>query len=71
MTLKNDGRISNKEKKNKQHKKYRDVKCDNCRSVIDVSEKIELGDVDYIDKAKTKAVFFCDKCGESTDIIKL
>ena len=68
--LKDDGRISNKDKK-KVHKKYRDIKCGNCRSVIDISEKIELGDVDYIDNNKTKAVFFCDKCGLSTSIIKL
>lgn len=70
MTLKDDGRVSNKDKK-KTHRKYRDIKCGKCRSVIDISEKIELGDVDYIDKDKTKAVFFCNKCGESTDIIKL
>jgi predicted RNA-binding Zn-ribbon protein involved in translation (DUF1610 family) len=71
MTLKYDGRMSNKEKKNKQHKKYRDIKCSNCRSVIDISEKIELGDVDYLEGDKTKAVFYCDKCGESTNVIKL
>ena len=70
MTLKNDGRISNKDKK-KVHKKYRDIKCNNCRSIIDISEKIELGDVDYIEGDKTKVVFFCDKCGLSTSIIKL
>jgi DNA-directed RNA polymerase subunit RPC12/RpoP len=63
--------ILNKEKKNKQHKKYRDIKCSNCRSVIDISEKIELGDVDYLEGDKTKAVFYCDKCGSSTSIIKL
>jgi RNase P subunit RPR2 len=68
--LKDDGRVSNKDKK-KVHKKYRDIKCGNCKSKIDISEKIELGDLDYIDQDKTKAVFFCDKCGESTDIIKL
>jgi RNase P subunit RPR2 len=68
--LKDDGRVSNKDKK-KVHKKYRDIKCSNCRSIIDISEKLELGDVDYIEGDKTKAVFFCDKCGESTDIIKL
>lgn len=70
MTLKNDGRVSNKDKK-KVHKKYRDIKCDNCRNVIDISEKVDLGDLDYIGNDKTKAVFYCDKCGESTDIIKL
>ena len=69
MVMKNDGRISNKKKK--VHKKYRDVKCDNCGNRIDISEKIELGDLDYIGSDKTKAVFYCDKCGESTDIIKL
>ena len=68
--LKNDGRISNKDKK-KVHKKYRDIKCNNCRSIIDISEKIELGDVDYLEGDKTKAVFFCNECGESTGIIKL
>ena len=33
--------------------------------------QMDKPDVDYIEGDKTKAVFFCDKCGESTDVIKL
>lgn len=65
--LKDNGNV----KKKKVHKKYRDIPCDGCGYKIDISEKIELGDVDYINKEKTKAVFFCDQCGQSTGIIKL
>lgn len=68
--LKDDGRVSNKDKRNKQHKKYRDIKCENCHSVINISEKMELGDFDKIGNGDNY-VFYCNSCGESTDIIKL
>ena len=69
MVMKDDGRMSNKDKK-KQHKKYKDIKCKNCKNVINVDEKIELQDYDKIG-INEEYVFYCDKCGESTDIIKL
>ena len=68
--LKEDGRISNKDKKKKQHKKYKDIKCQNCRSIINIDEKINLQDYDKIG-TNEEYVFYCDKCGVSTDIIKL
>lgn len=72
MTLKENGKISNKEKKNKQHKKYKDIKCSNknCRAIIDVDYAISVVDIDYINDDKTKGVLYCPKCGES-NMIKL
>ena len=67
--LKEDGRMSNKDKK-KQHKKYNDVKCKNCKSNIDIDEKVSLQDFEKIG-TNEEYIFYCNKCGESTDIIKL
>lgn len=71
MTLKENGKVSNKEKRKKYHKQHRDIKCKSCGKIINVDEKIELDDIDYISSDKTKAVFYCDCCGMSTNIIKL
>lgn len=64
MTLKNDGRISNKDKK-KVHKKYRDIKCSNrdCRTIIDVDYAVSIGDIEYLDDSRTKGTVFCPVCG--------
>lgn len=64
MVMKNDGRISNKEKKNKQHKKYRPVRCADkeCKGVIDVDLAIEIGDIDYCDNDKNSIYVYCPIC---------
>lgn len=64
MTLKEDGRVSNKDKK-KQHKKYRDIKCSDrdCRTIIDVDYAVSVGDIEYLDETKTKGTVFCPVCG--------
>lgn len=66
--LKEDGRVSSKDKK--RHKKYKDVKCKNCKSNINIDEKVLLQDFDKIGTGE-EYIFYCNKCGESTDIIKL
>jgi RNase P subunit RPR2 len=69
MVMKNDGRVSKKDRK-KVHKKYRDITCANCGSKIDVTEKMKIGDYDRVGNSEDY-VFFCDCCGVSTDIQKL
>lgn len=63
MTLKNDGRVSNKDKK-KVHKKYRDIKCqdDDCKESIDIDLCIENEDFDYCDNTKGSIYVYCPAC---------
>lgn len=70
MTLKNDGRISNKEKKNKLHKKYKDRKCSNreCRATLNIDEMINNNDYDLLPDGGY--VFYCPCC-DNTEIVKL
>jgi len=65
MVMKNDGRESAKMKKNKQHKKYKDVKCDDklCEGVINVDLAIEVGDMEYCDTFKSSIYVYCPICG--------
>jgi len=53
--------ISNKDKK-KKHKKYRDIKCEGCNTVIDIDLCIENEDIDYVDVKKTSIYVYCGKC---------
>ena len=61
--LKEDGRI--RESKKKQHKKYRDVKCENreCKGIIDIDLALEIGDIEYCDNTKTSIYVYCPICG--------
>jgi hypothetical protein len=63
--LKDDGRVSNKDKKNKQHKKYRDVKCSNrdCRAILNIDEMVENHDYDILPDGSY--VFYCSCCDNS------
>lgn len=63
MTLKDNG----KNKKRKNHK-LRTYKC-SCGEKVNIDERIELNDYDLI--GKDQYVFYCSKCGNSSDIIKL
>lgn len=70
MTLKEDGRISNKEKKNKQHKKYRDIKCSNkdCRAILNIDEMVSNNDYDVLPDGS--CAFYCPCC-DNSEIKKL
>jgi hypothetical protein len=59
MTLKNDGRVSNKDKK-KVHRKYRPLKC-KCGEKIDIDLCIEVGDIDYFND-KLSGYVYCPVC---------
>ena len=63
MVMKNNGR----EKHRKQHR-IRTYKCKNCKNKIDLDEKLELHDYE---KVGNDYIFYCEKCGQETDIIKL
>lgn len=69
MTLKNDGRVSNKDKK-KVHKKYRDVKCNNkdCKKWLDIQEMYDNNDYDILPDGSY--AFYCSYCN-NTVILKL
>jgi hypothetical protein len=60
MTLKNDGRISNKDKK-KVHKKYRPLKCI-CGEKIDIDLCLEVEDFDYCDTKRDSIYAYCPVC---------
>lgn len=63
MTLKDDGRVSNKDKK-KIHRKYRPIKCeaDNCNELIDIDLCILNEDFDYCDNTKSSIYVYCPVC---------
>ena len=62
--LKEDGRISNKDKKKKQHKKYRDIKCEDksCKGIIDIDYAVSIGDIEYCDNDKNSIYVYCPIC---------
>ena len=54
--------LSNKDSK-KKHKKYRDIKCEGCKDIIDIDLCIENNDIDYCDNSKTNVYVYCGSCG--------
>jgi uncharacterized protein with PIN domain len=51
-------------------KKHKIIKCVACRSNIDVTDKVEIGDADieeHRDGTKTTYVY-CDKCGHQHEV---
>jgi predicted RNA-binding Zn-ribbon protein involved in translation (DUF1610 family) len=63
MTLKENG----KTKSRKSHK-VRTYKC-SCGERVNIDERLELQDYESI--GKDRYVFYCPKCGNSSDVIKL
>ena len=63
MVMKNNGR----EKQRKQHR-IRTCKCKKCKNQINLEEKLELHDYE---KVGDYYIFYCEKCGQETDLIKL
>lgn len=61
MTLKNDGRVSNKSKK----KKHKMVKCDSCGFKNDYDEMLENDDVDRIGNDE---FLYCEQCGNQIQV---
>lgn len=61
MTLKNDGRVSNKSKK----KKHKMVKCDSCNYKNDYDEMLENDDVDFVGSS---IYIYCLKCAEQIQV---
>lgn len=59
MTLKNDGRLSNKQKKERRYGKGKCITCKNCKTEYD-----SLDIQDDIFKISGKTFIQCNNCGE-------
>lgn len=57
--------MSDKKRENKQHKKYRPVKCEDreCHGTIDVDYALKNEDFDYVDGTKSSIYVYCPICG--------
>jgi len=64
MTLKNDGRESNKMKK----KRHKTQKCTGCKNLLDIDTYIDRNDFDRIDS--DTILVYCEKCGNE-ELVKL
>ena len=61
MTLKDDGRVSNRSKK----KKHKMIKCDGCRHENDYDEMLLNDD---IDKLGSSEFLYCEQCGNQIQV---
>jgi RNase P subunit RPR2 len=64
MTLKDDGKVSNKTKR----KRHKTQKCTGCKNVLDIDSYIERNDFDKVDNETI--IIYCEKCGNE-ELIKL
>lgn len=51
-------------------KKHKIIRCGKCKENIDITDKVEIGDIDVVDHRDGSATtyVFCDKCGHQHEV---